>query len=474
MVSAGVAGCVLMVERSWREDRVDDRAEHKGAGILMKASGIGRTSARSSKAPAAHEHAHALRRADLAYVRLASSEVARDINRDVILELVRAKQPVARMELARASGLYPSTVSSIVEELIEEGWVVEGGTQRLPRGRRPTLLSLNEDIVMLAVDVRPEQATIAVVDLNSRLLSQRSIVLPSHVERALPELIAALQRMRDMHPGKSFEGVGLSMPGRVDPGSQQLVLAPNLRWTGHEIAAEIESVLGLKVEMENEANACLIAEVWSGRLDGVRDAVLVTISEGIGTAVLSNGQMVTGRGGLAGEFGHVMLDPAGPKCGCGRTGCWEMFASTRAAVRFYNEEKGHKDAGVTGSRLLNLAADDDPAAVKALCRQAEFLGRGLHAITAALSPEVVLFTGELTSSWQRYGPIVEAELRRQMLAGPPPRVMTTLNPEFARLRGAAALVLQRHTAYHRTHMHARRPERMAAVGDAASAAGAAV
>lgn len=413
------------------------------------------TGMNGGKQSSAHEQTHALRRADLAYVRLASSEVARDINRDVILELVRAKQPVARVELARASGLYPSTVSSIVEELIEEGWVVEGGTQRLPRGRRPTLLSLNEDIVMLAVDVRPEQATIAVVDMNSRLLSQKAIVLPSNVERALPDLIAALERMREMHPTKTFEGVGLSMPGRVDPMTKKLILAPNLRWAGHEIGGVIESALGLKVEMENEANACLIAEIWSGRLDGVSDAVLVAISEGIGTAVLSNGQMITGHGGLAGEFGHVVLDPTGPQCGCGRAGCWEMFASTRAAVRYYNEEKGKVDNAMTGTRLLNLAVDEDPAAVKALTRQAENLGRGLHAITAALSPEVILFTGELTSAWQRFGPIVEKELKRQMLAGSPPRVMTTLNPEFARLRGAAALVLQRHSGYHRTHSHTR-------------------
>jgi len=418
----------------------------------------------------AHPTTHALRRADLAYVKLASSEVARDINRDVILELVRAKQPVARVELARASGLYPSTVSSIVEELIEEGWVVEGGTQRLPRGRRPTLLSLNEDIVMLAVDVRPEQATIAVVDMNSRLLSQKAIVLPSNVERALPELVGALERMREMHPTKTFEGVGLSMPGRVDPVTQKLVLAPNLRWAGAEIGSVIESALGLKVEMENEANACLIAEIWSGRLDGVSDAVLVAISEGIGTAVLSNGQMITGHGGLAGEFGHVVLDPTGPRCGCGRTGCWEMFASTRAAVRFYNETQGKEDVGMTGTRLLNLAVDEDPAAVQALSRQAENLGRGLHAITAALSPEVILFTGELTSAWGRFGPIVEAELKRQMLAGSPPRVMTTLNPEFARLRGAAALVLQRHSGYHRTHTHSRPRGRGQGEGDAVGAA----
>jgi predicted NBD/HSP70 family sugar kinase len=398
---------------------------------------------------------HALRRADGAYVRLGSSEVARDINRDVILELVRAKQPVARVELARISGLQKSTVSVIVDELIDEGWVTECGTRRIPRGRSQTMVSFNQDIAMFAVDIKPEQATIAVLDLNSRVLSQKAIVLASNVNRALPALIQSLELMRAMHPTNLFEGIGLSMPGRVDPATRQLVLAPNLGWVGHEIARIIESSLGLRVEMENEANACLVGEIWSGRLDGVSDAVLVAISEGISTAVLINGQMVRGHNGLAGEFGHVVLDPTGPKCGCGRTGCWEVFASTRAALRYYNEKKKRSDGGMTGSRLLSLALDEDPAAVRALNRQAENLGKGLHAITAALSPEVILFTGELTAEWGRLGPIVEGELKRQMLAGRPPRVMTTLNPELARLRGAAALVLQRHSGYHRSYSRSR-------------------
>ena len=409
----------------------------------------------STESNSAFESMHPLRRADIAYVRLASSEVARDINRDVILELVRAQQPVARAELARISRLQKSTVSVIVDELIEEGWVTECGTRRIPRGRSQTMVSLNQNIVTFAVDVKPEHATIAVMDMNSRLLSQKAVVLPSNVNKALPELIQALELMREMHPTNLFEGVGLSMPGRVDPVTQQLVLAPNLCWVGHDIAGMIASSLGLKVEMENEANACLVGEIWAGGLDGVRNAVLVAISEGIATAILSNGQMVRGRHGLAGEFAHVSLDPKGSKCGCGRTGCWETFASMRAAVRYYSNGNDESDNLMTGSRLLSLALDEDPKALKALRRQAENLGKGLHAMTAALSPEVILFTGELTSAWHLVGPVVEAELKRHMLAGRPPRVLTILNPEFARLRGAAALVLQRHSGYHRAHLRSR-------------------
>ncbi len=391
----------------------------------------------------------ALRRADLAYVALASSEIARDINRDVVLELVRSNQPIARVDLARLSGLQRSTVSAIIEELIKEGWIVEGGTVRKARGRRPTPLSLNEDIVMLAVDLLPTRALVAIVDLNSRLLSQETVMLSRDPERAVPLLIECISRMRAMHPSKKFEGIGLSVPGRVDPTTQKLVLAPNLRWVGYDVAGEIERAVGLKVEMENEANACMVAEVWSGRLDGVRNAVVVAISEGIGTAILANGQMITGQGGLAGEFGHVTIDPQGPACGCGRKGCWETFASTGSALRYYGEIVGQPADSISVQRLFSLASEDDPAAVKALTRQAEYLASGLHAIVAALAPEIILFTGDLTRHWEMVGPIIEHGLASQVMAGIPPRVMTTTNPEFARLRGAAALVLQRHSGYHR-------------------------
>src|ERR1700682_1073888 len=116
--------------------------------------------------PLSTTRARGIKRIDLAYVELASSEDARDINRDIVLEIIRSKQPVGRAELARASGLQPSTISAIVEQLIEEKWVSEGGVVRRPRGRRPTLLSLNEELVILVADVRPEQAIVALVDLN--------------------------------------------------------------------------------------------------------------------------------------------------------------------------------------------------------------------------------------------------------------------------------------------------------------------
>jgi predicted NBD/HSP70 family sugar kinase len=387
---------------------------------------------------------------DLAYAQLASSEIARDINRDVVLELIRSKQPVARADLSRLSGLQPSTVSLIAEQLLNERWITESGVVARPRGRRPTLLSLNDKLVMLAADVRPHRAIVAVVDLNGRLLARQDIALTSDAERSVGRIVKGMEEMRARHAGHTFEGIGISLPGRVDPATQRLVLAPNLRWhdfDDFDIKGEVERRLGLPVELNNAASASLLSELWFGRMDGVRNAVLVGIVEGIGTAILANGQILSGLGGLAGEFGHVPIDPAGPRCTCGQRGCWEVFASSRAALRYYAEALPNAPA-ISIQELMRLTEDGDEHAIAAVSRQAKHIGQGLRLITATLSPEMILITGDLTSSWHRFGPIIEQELRDTMLAGPPPRIALTTDVELSRLRGAAATALQRHSGYH--------------------------
>jgi predicted NBD/HSP70 family sugar kinase len=390
-----------------------------------------------------------MKRIDLAYVQLASSENARDVNRDIVLEIIRSRQPIARADLARASGLQPSTISAIVEQLLEEKWVTEGAIARRPRGRRPTLLSLNTDLVILAADIRPQQAIVALIDLNGRFLAREVVPLVSDPKRAILKIIECMESMRAKHRDRSFEGVGLSMPGRVDPESQRLILAPNLKWGNYDVKSVVEEKMQLQVELANAANASLLSELWSGKLDGVRDAVLVTVSEGLGAAILANGQIITSRSGLAGEFGHSPIDPTGPLCGCGQLGCWEVFASSSAALRYFSEIAG-KSSAVTIHDLLRMAEEGNAAATTALTRQVCWLGRGLRLITAALAPEVILITGDITSSWSRFGPIVQAEMEKTMLAGPAPRLGITNDGELSRLHGAAAVVLQRHSGYHRS------------------------
>jgi predicted NBD/HSP70 family sugar kinase len=386
-----------------------------------------------------------MQKVDLAYAHLASSEVARDINRDVILEVIRANQPISRAELARRSGLQRSTVSLIVSQLIEERWVRDGGTAHLPRGRRPTMVGLNDNLVMLVADIRPKLATVAIVDLNGRFLSRAQLPVTSDPERTVAGIVESMLRMKANHAQRSFQGVGIVLPGRVDSVTQRLRFAPNLGWRDFDIKGTIEKGTGMAVEMDNAANACLLAETWFGGMDGVRNAVLVTISEGVGSGILSNGQLIYGQHGMAGEFGHITLDIQGPLCGCGARGCWEVYASSNAALRYYAESKP-KVVARSIEDLLRLAGEEDPKAIAALTRQAEYVGLGLRTISAALAPEVILIAGDIVSAWARLAPIIERTLSDSSLAGIKPRLLPTHEAEIARLRGAAILVLQRRSS----------------------------
>ncbi len=374
----------------------------------------------------------------------ASSEVARDINRRIVLNLIRTRHPISRADLARLSGLQRSTISLIVEQLIQENWVLEGPTGRLPRGRRPTFLRLNDERVIIGVDVRPSQTTVALADANGRFISQEMMATSADPKAALDELIECIQRIRRSCRGKKIEGVGISLPGRFDHTSDRLVFAPNLKWRDVDIRNPIAGATGLEVELENAANACVLAEVWFNRQVECRNLVVLTVSEGIGTGLLANGELVRGLNGMAGEFGHVPVDPDGPLCGCGSRGCWEVFGSNRAALRYYFES--HAEAkGLTFPDLLSRADHGDTQACKALDRMAQYLGRGMRMIVAGLAPERIVVVGDLTKSWHRFGGVIEAAVQAQVLpGGRAPQVIPAYEDGMARLRGTVALVLQKH------------------------------
>jgi predicted NBD/HSP70 family sugar kinase len=364
-----------------------------------------------------------------------------------VLNLVRTRQPISRADLARLTGMQRSTISLIVEELVRDDWIIEGPTGRLPRGRRPTFLRLNEDRVIIGVDIRPTYTAIALADVNGRFTSQETILTPSHPDTAIEEIIKRIQRIRRAAGGGNgvkVEGIGISVPGRFDHVSDRLIFAPNLKWRNVDIRGPVSKATGLDVEVENAANACVLAAIWFDGMETVRNLVVITVSEGIGAGILINGKLANGLSGMAGEFGHVPLDPAGPLCSCGGRGCWEVFGSNRAAIRYYLESSAPSN-GFGFPDLLRLADQGDARAIKALDTMAQYLGRGMRMIVAGLAPEKILIVGDLARSWSRFGPTIENEVRSQILPGGSfPELLPVYEGGQARLRGTIALVLQKH------------------------------
>jgi predicted NBD/HSP70 family sugar kinase len=239
------------------------------------------------------------------------------------------------------------------------------------------------------------------------------------------------------------------VPGRYDRATDRLVFAPNLKWRDIDLRTPISTATDLEVELENAANACALAAVWFDKMESFRNLVVLTVSEGIGAGILVNGQLARGLSSMAGEFGHVALDPEGPLCGCGSRGCWEVFASNRAALRYFLEAcpdpPGFKPSELNFMDLLSLADQGSDNAVAALDRMAHYLGHGMRMIVAGLAPERILVIGELTRSWHRFGPILQEEVRAQALTGGEVPLITPVHEDgMARLRGTVALVLQKH------------------------------
>lgn len=395
-----------------------------------------------------------MRKIDLNNFQVATSETARDINSRIMLNLVRKHQPVSRAELMRHSGLQRSTVSVITEQLIAERWLREGEMGQLPRGRRPTFLHLNEDRAgIFGINVRPFTTNMVLANLAGRFLEQESLTTPQRTDEFVEKISERVRSLMKARPQMAYEGIGVSLPGRVDLSSQKFVFAPNLSWHEEDLKERLELATGLPVSLENEANACALSEFWFGRsTDGVSNLIAVAVSEGIGVGMILNGQIVRGPSGLAGEFGHVSINENGPKCGCGNRGCWEVFASNSAAVRYYQEAKLAKRNGknhgkqenVTFEDVLQLAEQGDQQALEALDRMAHYLSRGIAMLVTGLAPEVIVVVGEVTRAWDRVGPVITDAVKQRALTHPTTRIIASGPAPQPRLRGIIALVLQKH------------------------------
>src|SRR5882724_1940601 len=397
-----------------------------------------------------------MRKIDLNNFQVARSETARDINRRIVLNLIRGHQPISRADLARHSGLQRSTVSVIAEQLIAERWITEGANGHTLRGRRPRFLHLNKGRVsIIGINIRPATTGIALADLDANFVAQESFPTSSDPEKFIKDLAPRLKKLIKMRPEITCEGIGVSLPGRVDLTSHRLVFAPNLGWADFDLKGAIERATGLPVELENAANSCALAEIWFGRQAvGVRNLVAVTVSEGIGVGLILNHQLLRGSNGMAGEFGHTTIVPDGLECRCGNRGCWELYASSSAAVRYYVQSSSPVRSGRRGVRqaetgptfddLLRLTEQGDSKAKEAIRQMADYLGRGIALLVTGLAPDLIVVVGELTRAWSHIGSVIDEAVKRHSFTTAETRVVPADLSSQPRLRGTIALVLQKH------------------------------
>ena len=282
--------------------------------------------------------------------------------------------------------------------------------------------------------------------MDMRFVAQETISMRPDARRLISALCERVGKLINGCPQITCEGIGVALPGRLDPASERLVFAPNLGWEPIDLKKPLAQASGLSVELENAANACALAEIW-GKIqpENVRNLAAITVSEGVGVGLILNGQLVRGATGLAGEFGHVVIQENGPLCKCGQRGCLEACASNTAAVRYFAELASPRNATPAQPAfedLLAMAQAGNLNARDALRRMAHYLGVGVAMLATGLSPDVIVLVGEVTRAWNLIEGIINGVLQERSVTGAKPKIIPA-GPE-ARLRGAVALVTHKY------------------------------
>jgi predicted NBD/HSP70 family sugar kinase len=385
----------------------------------------------------------------------ATRTTGKEINRQIVLNLVREYQPISRADLARRMGVARGMVSPLVNELIDAGLLYEAAVGTSARGRKPTLLHVRaHDRLVVGIDVRLSATQVMLADFDGCTLALEALRTPTRPAELVAELAARIRRLTAAHADRgACQGVGLVVPGMVDRATGRLVNAPTLGWRDVDLRDTLAEAAGLPVQIERDAVACALAQIWLGKQapEALDSFAYVTFSDGVGAGLVLNGRVVRGAGNTAGEFGHIPLSLDGPACLCGSRGCWEAYTSGPALVaRYLGRDLATRqsyaaiaESGLGVADVIARARHGDGRAEAALRDTARLMGLGLAAIVNAVNPARIVVGGEIAGAWDLIGATVAAAMAERTLTTG--SAATPLVPEAAdhetRLRGAAALVV---------------------------------
>lgn len=299
----------------------------------------------------------------------ADQQLLKRLNRAALLRQLHRQQGLSRAQLAQASGLTKSTVSLLVRELLDEGWLLEAeSTLAQGLGRPSTPLQLNaRNRALLGVEVAVECLRVVAVALDGRVLHQQEVPLPDTGVATVCQAVA--QAVAELHTqlgreGCSCAGLGLGVPGAFDEVQGTVRFAPNLGWRDTPFAALLRTALqaqglgALDLHIQNEADTAALSEYEFAPDEQAGSLIFVTCGAGVGAGIVLNDRLFTGSQGMAGEIGHSVLQVDGRVCSCGRRGCAETFFGARALS---SPETAHGAGRYLGVVLQNLWTTFNPS-----------------------------------------------------------------------------------------------------------------
>ncbi|MBX3084935.1 MAG: ROK family transcriptional regulator [Anaerolineae bacterium] len=393
--------------------------------------------------------------------RTGDQTLVREINLSLIMNRLHRHTPISRAGLADMTGLNKSTVSSLVNELIEHRFIHELGVLSSGIGRPSVQLELNPQagfIVSAEIGVGFVSVLCSnfTADIVWRCREKLSIELgqAAILDRVIALLHTAIEAGKATPQSPTLLGIAIGIPGLIDMNEGKLLFAPNLRWRNvpirHLMQREFPDV---PVFVDNEANMAALGEYFFGAAQDFNEILYLSAGVGLGGAIVRDGQLMRGTTGFAGEFGHMTMDRDGELCNCGNRGCWETQVTQSAVFRAIRQAIGSGAVSslqpylddLTVQLVVDAAKQGDQVAIHTLNRVGHDLGVGIASLVNVLNPDLVLVGGIISLAGEFIMPVIETELNTRALRSSASAVtiLPAKHSQDACVMGGVATVYQR-------------------------------
>ena len=364
---------------------------------------------------------------------------SREHNRRVVLELLRRGGPLGRKALADLAHISTQAVTNIIDELMDDGLLLDKGRKRTGRGLPPIQYAINPDgAITIGLEIAVGSLTAVVLDLGGNLRAEESVALPDMAaDRVLDRIGATVDRLRAAVPSRLM-GIGVVMPGPFGIEGLSGVGPTTLPdWSGVDVAASLQRRCGVPVTVDNDANAAAVGEMLFGQGRAVSGFCMLYFGAGVGLGAIVADQPLKGAFGNAGEIGHVVVEPGGAPCHCGQAGCLERYVSLHAL----REAMARDGDAPDDAALLRLHAAGDASLLAWLDRAAPRLSWVIGLLENVFDPQTVILGGKMPR------PILDALIARLEIPASVanrrdralPRVQRGQTGEESAALGAAAL-----------------------------------
>ncbi len=333
--------------------------------------------------------------------KIGSFSLMKRMNTALILNLIRERGTISRIDLAKETGLTAATVTNLTAELIENKLVEEFNTGASTGGRKPILLKINSgEFCIASASISPDKVEFAVSDFCAKIIfyKHHKIDKTSTPERCVEFIIKSLEKFSKENPTRVI-GIGVGIHGIVDSVEGVSVYAPNLNWRNVNIKDLIAEHTDIPVFVDNDVRLMALAEMWFGTSKNADNFVFLYVGRGVGSAIVINKTLLRGSGDAAGEIGHTVIDIDGPKCECGKRGCLQAFTNEAAMLSYLGD-----NLDKTSILNENSTCDDivdaylnnsDEAARIVLDKEIKYLSLGISNIINVFNPSLVVLSSEI-------------------------------------------------------------------------------